>query len=69
MAYWRKSPPLHILAAAYVGYKPAPEAIKSINDALPELAQSGLGANTISKTEFEHMLASKGIAQEIEHGR
>jgi hypothetical protein len=51
-----------------VGYKPAPDPIKSIDEALPELVQSGLGANKVSKTEFEQMLANKGIAQEVQHG-
>ncbi|MDO5686759.1 MAG: hypothetical protein Q4G42_05175 [Neisseria sp.] len=52
-AYWRQSPPVHVLFAAYVGYKP--------QTAVAIEEQSAIPAATLSEQEFDLLLQQKGI--------
>lgn len=60
LEYWRKSPPVHVLLASFIGFKPsAPEPHNTADDA--EAAQY---INTLPTAEFDAMLASIGIPTE-----
>lgn len=58
-AYWAAHPPVHILVAAYMGYKgqkSAQEQEESADEVI-----SMLGGNTLSESEFEALLKEKGL--------
>lgn len=57
--YWRQHPPMHILAAAYMGYKgtDAPQETQSGG----EEAFDMLGGHELSESEFDALLKAKGI--------
>ncbi|MDO5058585.1 MAG: hypothetical protein Q4D82_01425 [Neisseria sp.] len=56
--YWRQHPPLHILAAAYMGFSAPDEAEQAAEQ---EAALQQMGAETLSQEEFEALLREKGL--------
>lgn len=56
--YWRQHPPVHILAAAYMGYK-APNAAQTEADDAEALA--AFGGTVLSAAEFDALLKEKGL--------
>lgn len=56
--YWRRHPPVHILAAAYTGFK-APDAAQMEADDAEALA--AFGGTVLSADEFDALLKEKGL--------
>lgn len=59
--YWAQHPPMHILMASYVGFKP--QAMPSENDEQGDIAEAlnALGGDTLSEDEFNELLRAKGM--------
>lgn len=55
--YWAQHPPIHILMAGYVGYKPSARAENTDTDE----AVNMLGGDVLSEAEFNQLLQAKGL--------
>ncbi|EOF9914138.1 hypothetical protein ACGLR3_002096, partial [Neisseria gonorrhoeae] len=57
--YWREHPPVHILAASYMGVKPSSGSVQSEADEAEAVGM--LGGGELSEDEFDALLKAKGI--------
>ncbi|HFC8542721.1 TPA: hypothetical protein ACFP4Q_000835 [Neisseria weaveri] len=57
--YWKQHPPVHILVAAYMGYKGQDAPKTDETDAAEAISM--LGGDTLSEDEFTALLKEKGL--------